>query len=138
MVQVVLAELERLEAEIATTNRLYDTDQGRGAGMSDALSDVSAERDKQRSKWGDTHDDAVHSPGDLGMCGSSYAMAAAVWLSDTWLVADDFTSPDVEQFPFGPDAWKMEATPRAGLVKAAAMIVAEIERIDRTAAGVTL
>lgn len=86
------------------------------------------ERIKQRCKWGNAHDDG-HRPGDLAMNGSTYAMASSVALSVGERSAEFYSTPVLDQFPIG--VWAPEPTNRATLVKAAALIVAEIERIDR-------
>ena len=84
--------------------------------LTKAETDVLAEREKQRAKWGDDHDDG-HLPGEL-------STAAAYVASPTGL--DDTTDP--------PDwAYAIDAThsPRERLVIAAALLLAEIERLDR-------
>lgn len=82
------------------------------------LKEVAAEREKQRRKWGNEHDDE-HTNGEIATAGAAYALyprhaghAGAIW-------------------PWGEEAWSVEAARRDDLVKAAALLVAEIERIDR-------
>ena len=85
-----------------------------------ALRDVIAEREKQRAKWGDKHDDE-HDDGDL-------ADVARLLLND------DFNTFDLDLTNAG---WgvrlyaKYGTDPRKRMVIAAALLLAEIERLDR-------
>jgi hypothetical protein len=89
---------------------------------SGAEMDVLCERVKQRQKWGDAHDDR-HEDGELA--------GAAAFLADPEYVEDDPASLHEE------DGWaihlraKHRADRRQQLVIAAALLLAEIERIDR-------
>ncbi|MCI0347116.1 MAG: hypothetical protein L0221_17020, partial [Chloroflexi bacterium] len=80
-----------------------------------ALADVVAEREKQRAKWGDAHDDA-HEDGYLSAAASFLALDAApepttpMWLRIALLYSK-----------------------RDRLVLAGALLLAEIERLDRAA-----
>lgn len=92
---------------------------------SQALQDVAAERQRQISAegWGIEHDDE-HAPGQLSDAGGCYALNA---------FEDDKMREGYE-----PDWWPWErhwykpGTPRRDLVKAAALIIAEIEHLDRS------
>ena len=84
----------------------------RQAPTSAALADVIAEREKQRAKWGDAHDDG-HDPGDLAK-GAAH-LVTGEWVFDSWPKLLRRKNPAV----------------RARLVIAAALLLAEIERIDR-------
>lgn len=89
-----------------------------------AAKDVLAEREKQRRKWGDAHDDE-HELGTI----SVVAAALAVHGTDAKVV-DPLDRADA-----GGDAWGLVAKHpkrRDQLVIAAALILAEIERIDRS------
>jgi hypothetical protein len=99
-------------------------------GLSDAARDVLAERRRQVEVegWAPEHDDE-HSCGELAMAASCYANPA----------------PSIEKFPSGataPEGWPWPALwwkpgdRRRGLVKAGALILAEIERLDRAAAAI--
>ena len=87
---------------------------------STVFSDVLAERQAQRGLWGDEHDDA-HLNGELVRAAACYAVA-----------------PVVLKFP-GKDAWPLwpwrakdlGGQSRRNMVKAAALLIAEIERLDR-------
>lgn len=87
-----------------------------------ALEDVVNERGQHftREGWTVAHDDA-HRPGDLSRAGAAYALMAF--------------SPNKRHGPPGwwpwATAWWKPATSRRDLVKAAALMLAEIERIDR-------
>ena len=80
-----------------------------------ALTDIAAERERQKSVegWTPEHDDN-HRNGEM-------AYAAAKYIS-----------PVINPWPFERKWWKPK-TRRYDLVRAAALIVAEIERLDRAA-----
>lgn len=90
--------------------------------LSQAARDVLAERRRQveAEGWTPEHDDGYRD-GDLALAASSYACAAANF--------DDAA----RDFPW-PQAWWKPSTPRRNLEKAGALIIAEIERLDRAAA----
>ncbi len=92
--------------------------------MTAAARDVLAERRRQIDEgWVPEHDDE-HDAGELAAAAACYAGNAAgyvwngEWLSEVW--------------PWEREWWK-PTTPRRDLVKAAALILAEIERLDRAA-----
>lgn len=93
--------------------------------MSKALEDIAAERRRQveAEGWTPEHDDA-HSNGELAQAAACYARQAvsrasalAIPLSWPW-----------------EDGWWKPGSHRRNLVKAAALMVAEIERLDRAEA----
>jgi hypothetical protein len=88
-----------------------------------ALYDVFVERMRQVSseRWTPEHDDQ-HYTGDLAKAAACYALRT-VGLNDT---AHDLWPWD--------DGWWKPKDRRRDLVRAAALIVAEIERLDRAAA----
>lgn len=88
--------------------------------FSQAALDVTAERRRQieAEGWTPEHDDE-HSDGSLAMIAGCYALKAGG------------SRMAFGHFPRNKDAWKPGATPRHGLVKAGALVLAEIERIDR-------
>ena len=98
--------------------------------MSKAANDVLRERIRQQVEegWTIEHDDE-HDPGELSGAGAAYALHAAAALHP---IADSF---DTDQRP--PNSWLWDekwwkpGSPRSTLVKAAALIIAEIEKIDR-------
>lgn len=76
-----------------------------------AIEDVAAERERQRRKWGDSHDDG-HRDGSLAWNGGRIALN----VDDPWGLWE-----------------KHREDRRRQLVISAALIVAEIERLDRKA-----
>lgn len=104
------------------------------------LADILRERQRQIEVEGWTleHDDE-HDAGELAAAGSAYALNAADVLNPQSQGDGgyDFTTPLC--WPWAQEWWKPTGTGtnRAGarrdLIKAAALLVAEIERIDRRA-----
>lgn len=113
------------------------------AWASDALRDVAAERRRQISAegWTPDHDDE-HADGDLAMAAACYALpeihrevfprkdARNVGRSadEPIVVYDDVLCPML--WPWHGAGWKPKDR-RGDLVKAGALILAEIERLDR-------
>ena len=99
---------------------------------SQAVLDVAAERRRQieAEGWTPEHDDE-HSAGQFAGAAGCYArhVNARGWVIDTPF--DNYTteSPPME-WPWA-DSWWKPTTPRRDLVKAGALILAEIERLDR-------
>ena len=94
-----------------------------------AAYDVLAERRRQveAEGWTPEHDDQ-HEVGELATAAACYAgnaggyVWAGGWPGEVW--------------PWAREWWK-PSTPRRDLVKAAALILAEIERLDRAEEGAT-
>ncbi|MDK1227530.1 hypothetical protein [Cronobacter turicensis] len=103
-----------------------------------AAHDVIAERQRQISTegWTPDHDD-LHDKNELAFAAACYAFHAA---AASWDLEDDGVSysshPAPKTWPWDSEWWNPKS-PRADLVRAAALIVAEIERLDR-AAGINL
>lgn len=93
-----------------------------------AWRDVAIERRRQieAEGWTERHDDH-HVDGELARAGSAYAYAAA------YTEAERATNGYPAWWPFSRSWWK-PADRRRMLIKAAALILAEIERLDRAAA----
>ncbi|WP_430228062.1 hypothetical protein [Paraburkholderia tropica] len=93
--------------------------------MSDAARDVLAEHARQISVEGFTpeHDDK-YTNGELPRAAACYAHAAGSWM--------EIRRSMPAEWPWARDWWK-PGTPRRMLEKAAAMIISEMERIDRAA-----
>ncbi|MDG9896309.1 hypothetical protein N7615_03095 [Klebsiella grimontii] len=99
-----------------------------------AAADVLAERQRQVTAegWSSKHDDQYKNT-ELAFAASCYAFhaAAASWdLEDDGIPYDSHPVP--KQWPWDPSWWK-PTNARRDLVKAGALILAEIERIDRAA-----
>lgn len=122
----VLALLDELEAKDAELQEYRKASQ--------ALKDVAAERQRQVSAegWTPKHDDK-HDNNELAFAASCYAFHSA---AASWDFEDDGTPYDIhpapKNWPWAPEWWK-PTNPRRDLVKAGALILAEIERIDRAA-----
>ncbi|RUX02344.1 hypothetical protein EOA27_32275 [Mesorhizobium sp. M2A.F.Ca.ET.037.01.1.1] len=103
---------------------------GASVGVSSrALADIAAERRRQVEVEGfdAAHDDAEHDAGEFAGAASAYALNAAC-------VLHPFQGTPLDEPPeswlFEPSWWKPR-TPREDLVRAGALILAEIEKIDR-------
>lgn len=87
------------------------------------IEEIAAERHRQKEAegWTTAHDDE-HQSSELAIAAGCYALTAAgfarVAAVDMWPKAWGFH-------------WFKPTTPRRDLIKAAALIVAEIERLDR-------
>lgn len=97
--------------------------------VSNALIDVTNERKRQieAEGWNAKHDDD-HKAGVLASAGASYALNAA----DEMYFGDGWVSPEPPPWPWASSWWKPKGA-RRDLVRAAALLLAEIERIDRNA-----
>lgn len=111
--------------------------------FSKAAIDVLNERVRQQDKegWSAEHDD-THVKGELASAAITYALHSVVIAKCLQLgmsqAAIDSLSAEVpmpETWPWSPEWWKPK-NQRADLVRAGALIVAEIERLDRLAAKV--
>ena len=98
---------------------------------SQAALDVLAERARQlKIGWSPDHDDGHH-PGDLADAGISYGIHAVKNLHRLAHSGRVHTAGDKpRRWPWGCENWKPK-DPRRDLVRAAALIIAEIERMDR-------
>lgn len=97
-----------------------------------AVCDVIAERFRQQSVegWTPEHDDE-HGDGELALAASCYAENFALF--STWQEGEPVDWSDAPQpanWPWSSEWWK-PSSPRRDLVKAGALILAEIERGDR-------
>lgn len=91
-----------------------------------AVIDVLAERIRQveAEGWTAEHDDA-HDKGEMATVAACYALHAGGFSAEAVM--------EIWPKPWGRLWWKPN-TPRRDLVKAGALILAEIERLDRLAA----
>lgn len=94
------------------------------SAQSQALSDVAAERQRQITEEGWTPEgDDDHFEGQMADAAACYALFAT---------EQGFSTP--AHWPWSPDWWKQSGQ-RRDLVKAGALILAEIERLDRAEAA---
>lgn len=91
------------------------------------LGEIADERRRQveAEGWTPEHDDE-HNTGGMAQAAACYAMAARWWQAG-W---HPTSLPDHIEWPWARKWWKPKA-PRQDLIRAAALIVAEIERLDR-------
>ncbi|HBO4812614.1 TPA: hypothetical protein L4V13_002892 [Pseudomonas aeruginosa] len=96
-----------------------------GTEVPQAWLDVQAERRRQVTAegWTPEHDDE-HNGGELADAAACYALWAGGINPGNWR----------EFWPWAPE-WLKHSEPRRMLVKAGALILAEIERLDRAATG---
>lgn len=102
--------------------------------VTDAAADVLAERQRQVTEegWSSKRDD-MHKNNEMAFAAACYAFhaAAASWdMEDNGIPYDSHPAP--KNWPWDPEWWKPESA-RRDLVKAGALILAEIERLDRMA-----
>jgi hypothetical protein len=91
------------------------------------LNEIDDERHRQvRAEGYDAAHDDDHGDGQLAKAAMSYCQAASTCLADTSVLAGHPPS----YWPFERSAWKPK-TARRDLIRAGALIVAEIERLDR-------
>ncbi|WP_369050727.1 hypothetical protein [Burkholderia gladioli] len=97
--------------------------------------DVLTERCRQRTEkgWTAESDDRLTS-GQLSAAASAYAAFASDEIDPASLGSAGFTARPPKPWPWERKWWK-PSTVRHSLVKAAALILAEIERIDRAVQG---
>jgi hypothetical protein len=97
-------------------------------GLSRAMLDVIAERHRQveQEGWTPEHDD-THGEGEMALAAACYAVTSTPRRHAT----DHHRHMAFARYwPWAPNWWKPK-NPRADLVRAGALILAEIERLDR-------
>lgn len=95
------------------------------------IDEIRRERVRQETQegFGEKHDDQ-YQDGVLSRGAACYALGYASWCGDT-------TAPDGSKVPYihiiwpWPAHWWKPKTTRRNLIRAAALLVAEIERLDR-------
>lgn len=98
--------------------------------VTNAAADVLAERRRQIEDegWTPEHDDQ-HMQGQMALAAGNYALCAG--FASKWNGGDTtLCKPAPQGWPW-PRAWWKPTNSRRDLVKAAALILAEIERLDR-------
>ena len=106
-----------------------------GGGVMTALDDIAAERARQIGAYGYTprHDDR-HTGGELGLAAACYAAPSRMFKAENLAGRGNETFVAYKDaWPWADRFWKPKSR-REDLVRAAALIVAEIERIDRDVA----
>ncbi|HHM8949108.1 TPA: hypothetical protein ACRNDK_003332, partial [Pseudomonas aeruginosa] len=103
-----------------------------GKEVPQAWIDVQAERRRQITAegWTPEHDDE-HADGQMAQAAGCYALHAG-GIGTDW--PDGLQNGSALFWPWDKDWWK-PTTPRRDLVKACALALAEIERLDRAAAS---
>lgn len=103
------------------------------------LADIDLERERQISKGYNSDHDDRDVKGNHARAAAYYAAAGYAQRS-MQVQADDaelFANAVSSGYPWPEDTKAVEASPRENLVKAAALLIAEIERIDREEASQT-
>lgn len=104
-----------------------------------ALADIAAERKRQQEKegWTIEHDDD-HNDGSLAKAAACYALSGAGVKDMVAILEDHGTGVrgrSIEKvprhWPWASNWWKPKKNKRKDLVRAGALIIAEIERLDR-------
>jgi hypothetical protein len=115
--------------------KLY-TSPPKAAPLTEAATSVLAERQRQISVegWTPEHDDE-HDGGELSAAASAHTLCAADQLHPFSQGDGDYVNVPPAVWPWAAEGWR-PSSPRRMLVKAGALILAEIERIDR-ANGIT-
>lgn len=120
-------------AALESLHTLY-TRPAPGVPMTDASRDVLAERQRQITAegWTPEHDDE-HDKGELAVAAAIYALRYRGADPPLWVTSGD--RPDyASRFLESVRRWVKSGSTRTNLVKAGALILAEIERLDRAAA----
>lgn len=96
------------------------------------IAEIAAERKRQieAEGWTPEHDDA-HDKGELARAAAAYADHASRFRDAKELGVAYATKATPPLWPWAPRWWKPK-NPRRDLIRAAALIVAEIERLDRS------
>lgn len=97
------------------------------------IDEIAAERKRQIEVegWTPEHDDA-HDQGEMADAAACYAWCAGLTADSRELLAEDWFDSSVLRrlWPWARGWWKPKDR-RRDLIRAAALIVAEIERLDR-------
>lgn len=94
---------------------------------------IAKERERQIADegWTEQHDD-TQLPGDLGIAGACYALSAASFVSSSAPAKQRLAHASEDFWPWGVHQWKpVKVDPIRQLVKAGALIAAEIDRLSR-------
>jgi hypothetical protein len=95
------------------------------------LEEIATERRRQIDVEGWTpHHDDEHGNGQLARAAAAYALNTAAMTYRNSGSQQAIKEEAMAQWPWAAEWWK-PTTPRWDLIKAAALLVAEIERLDR-------
>lgn len=124
-----MSALRALTREDTPANRALDEATGESKVEYEALLSVIGERRRQveQEGWTAEHDDE-HTEGELSAAAACYALHASEQIDMEGHEIDEDILP--EHWPWDAKWWK-PSDPRRNLVKAAALLIAEIERLDR-------
>lgn len=97
------------------------------------ISEIHRERERQYThKWHSNEEDDKHTEGQLAKAASCYAAGETVYRIDFLCYGRDFNpKPSIKDLWPWAGCWWNPKTRRDDLIRAAALIVAEIERLDR-------
>lgn len=114
---------------------INDSERSELEKQSDAVKLIADERSRQQSQegWTIEHDDC-HECGELAQAAACYAIGKRIKYFNGWIsFHGNGEEPRLTKlWPWGDDWWKPSAGDRIrDLVKAGALIVAEIERLQR-------
>lgn len=120
-----------LRKALAMLDAHYDGSTPRPASVID---EIAAERKRQieAEGWSENHDDE-HGNAELARAAAAYAAHAGLFRDARQLASNYRLKAPHELWPWHHRWWKPK-DPRRDLIRAAALIVAEIERLDRKAA----
>lgn len=93
-----------------------------------AIEDIAAERQRQIEShgWSLRHDD-IHDQGELASAAACYALSS----DQRWMLDDRYKEPFARRiWPWNPEDFRPRSR-REELIIASALLVAEIERLDR-------
>lgn len=111
--------------------------EGAGHGLSAAEESVLDERARQREMWSAEHDDE-HRLGEIACASALYALRSGMAnkhgreQADEICAREEILAIEKQIWPWDRKWWKPRDRRRT-LVKAAALLIAEIERLDRAA-----
>ena len=131
----------RYEALLRDCHPAYSAGVHHLAPLPAAVRDVVSERRRQRDGegWTEEHDD-THGQGELAQAAAAYALVGS--LSDEWRTRLFPSSWGTVIWAMWPSGWARTyfkpKDRRRDLVRAAALILADIERIDRIRVGGSL
>lgn len=89
---------------------------------------IERERQTQIEGWSEEHDD-THANGEIAFAASCYANPSPE-MSESTMFFDGIQRTFPKQWPWDLEWWN-PSDPRRNYIKAAALLVAEIERLDR-------